>query len=1306
MAAAQAAAEAALQAERDNTASGEAQSALEPSEAVLASLLAQQGDIGVDPSEAALASLLHQEDSYGDSGLPQHLLAEIMAAEGGGTNRVEELLLMIAEQERHEKQLAAMAALASRPEEHYFSIAQNGMILGATETATGIPADNLLMTSAYDTVYDQDLPGLLAVKSHFWDKGRPEVQAYIRRQTLEGEWIWLASNVESYVDDPVPGMVLLETRVSDENRAAEINRLTRIASILVQAYEAGRLLSPTAASGPLSPSMEGMGGEAVPSIVMDDMASYQSWLRQVNENPESASGEDDAHNVPLSTGRTTDRTQSPSVEQSKVGDDVDEEDKAFDPLAVMKSVRSGIRLDLGMIKLSVAEVKMMVLVLSGRIKPEALVDLVLRCICTPGRNLNDFLHQYLVDHPMKPDISPVPANVSVLNLSYTYLGNGSADLLREYLSVDSPLRTVDISFCGLEEKGCIALARGITKRKMKRIPALEGLILSGNHITYKAAKELGQALSLSVQKHPERTGLNISARRTGSISTGYDEDSESLDELDDSLDELEGASETNPAPKGRGLQVLHIASSSLKPEALSQLLVGLGQDCPIRELSIHSNMIGPAGASFLVDFLEGKRSDKNVTVMPNLDRLDLSNNELGNEGCTKLTRAIAKRAKVQLVDLRLSANEIGHGGIETMMNKLLQHNLLSLSLDKNSIGDQGCQLIAASLQSMNQLARLNLGFNQIGSLGVNTLMKSLTDCESMTYLGLSGNVMKISGAIAMGFTLAQHPRLEELDLYNCCLSQAAQCHIVAGIISNRWVPMKRMVGFDAGPPMVAIGALDAIGHSLSNEECFRVRRDEQMKTILQWMESNRAAKLSGQEPIGMFPQESQEQYLTPDFVSSVNDVQGTPSQNAYLRMLGWLSKIPFDEDELTSLRNYFYDLDGGEGDRGSDGYINLKVRGDLLAALDSDVADELRDALPLFGSEFKGSIGLDLDSIENRDNPCSTWDIIRGFRMDPMPDFETQYTSGAAGDLFSSPPTTTRKVADFDVDLVTKSKKRRIQSSALLQIREERIREERIREEAQRQEEDEPPRRVLHGSVSAISHTGSERSSDASRQSEHERKANAVKARITLFPEFETKLDELKNTARDMIDYEDDPAQQDIILTQYAEASLTILRQLRYHCMNSGLDGWRVGGLKRKVLVVDDSRVTRKLVSRAFEKANFIVDTAENGVEGVAKLKESIYDIAFMDIDMPVMNGFEATKTLRQWEDVMRPGARQPICALTAAYVDDFEKSELLKFKEAGLDVMESKPCNIPRLFKVVDDVSPMFSDLSISRRRQTLSGI
>ena len=75
---------------------------------------------------------------------------------------------------------------------------------------------------------------------------------------------------------------------------------------------------------------------------------------------------------------------------------------------------------------------------------------------------------------------------------------------------------------------------------------------------------------------------------------------------------------------------------------------------------------------------------------------------------------------------------------------------------------------------------------------------------------------------------------------------------------------------------------------------------------------------------------------------------------------------------------------------------------------------------------------------------------------------------------------------------------------------------------------------------------------------------------------------------------------------------------------------------------------------------------------------------------MPVMNDSDATKALREWKDIKRPGAYQPICALPAAYVDDFEREELMKLKEAGLDVMK---CNIPRLFKVGDDALPMFSD-------------
>jgi len=858
-------------------------------------------------------------------------------------------------------------------------------------------------------------------------------------------------------------------------------------------------------------------------------------------------------------------------------------------------------------------------------------------------------------NPNWSELYPPPPPISVVNLSYAYIGNNGMEVFAESLFVEGTgLKTLDVSFCGIDEKGFLAMAKALSKRKKKGIDPLRCLMLSGNHISPRAGSELGAALAASTSNFG-RKGRKKSrgpVRSTG----GYDTDS-SDDEEDDDDDfdtssswsarkqkqkrqtEKEGASAVH---KDAGIQVLHLASTSLKPDALGRLLEGLGPHSSLRELNLSSNALKAAGAGVLARCLEvsGDRIRGGQVPLPFLDRVDVSDNNFCDSGATALTKMISNRSKVHIIDLRLSSNSISAIGIEKIMNKLLSHNLISLSLDKNAIGDQGCQLVAASLQSMKSLGRLNLNFNQIGSRGINSLMRSLIACESVTFLGLSGNILKISGAMALAFTLAQHPRLEEVHLDNCCLGQAAQCHIVAGIISNRWVPMKRLAGYAVGPPMVAIGALKPYAQNFGNDECFRIRKDEQMKTILQWMESHRGSKSANNMDASVLTalggDSSDQRFLTPEFVSNINDVHGIPSQNAYFRLLGWLSSIPFDDDELTVLQKYFYDVDGGDGDRGSDGYINLKLRGDLLAALDSEVAEEMHNVFPSLSEQISGSVGIKLDKLFNSPH-SSGWEVMKGEW------FESEFSGN--------------------------------------------YRTEENEPSMQNESQDSGPEQMNDPGEDPLS----------DQQPVKDKKPNRAKPRITMFPKFEQQLEQLKSAAAEMIEQEEDPMHHEVILTQYAEASLTILRQLRYHCMNSGLDGWRQGGLKRKVLVVDDSRITRRLVSRAFENANFIVDTASNGAEGVEKMKASIYDIAFMDIDMPVMNGFEATKKLREWEDTTRPGARQPICALTAAYVDDFERSELMKFKDAGLDVMESKPCNMPRLFKVVDDVSPMFSDLSLN---------
>ena len=72
-----------------------------------------------------------------------------------------------------------------------------GSILEATRTLTGYAPDVLLMTSIYDTLYDEDLPGFLCIKTQFWDKQQSDVEAFVRRRTIEGEWLWLASKAIS-----------------------------------------------------------------------------------------------------------------------------------------------------------------------------------------------------------------------------------------------------------------------------------------------------------------------------------------------------------------------------------------------------------------------------------------------------------------------------------------------------------------------------------------------------------------------------------------------------------------------------------------------------------------------------------------------------------------------------------------------------------------------------------------------------------------------------------------------------------------------------------------------------------------------------------------------------------------------------------------------------------------------------------------------------------------------------------------------------------------------------------------------------
>ena len=106
-----------------------------------------------------------------------------------------------------------------------------------------------------------------------------------------------------------------------------------------------------------------------------------------------------------------------------------------------------------------------------------------------------------------------------------------------------------------------------------------------------------------------------------------------------------------------------------------------------------------------------------------------------------------------------------------------------------------------------------------------------------------------------------------------------------------------------------------------------------------------------------------------------------------------------------------------------------------------------------------------------------------------------------------------------------------------------------------------------------------------------------------------------------------------------------------------------------RILLVDDSGDNRLLVQSFLKKTPFTIDTAENGNIAVEKFKDSAYDIILMDMQMPVMDGYEATRQIRRWEQ-SRGLKKTPVLALTAYALLE----EVRKCQEAGCSGHLAKP--------------------------------
>ncbi|MBF0182719.1 MAG: PAS domain S-box protein [Magnetococcales bacterium] len=124
-----------------------------------------------------------------------------------------------------------------------------------------------------------------------------------------------------------------------------------------------------------------------------------------------------------------------------------------------------------------------------------------------------------------------------------------------------------------------------------------------------------------------------------------------------------------------------------------------------------------------------------------------------------------------------------------------------------------------------------------------------------------------------------------------------------------------------------------------------------------------------------------------------------------------------------------------------------------------------------------------------------------------------------------------------------------------------------------------------------------------------------------------------------------------------------------------------------RILLAEDVEENQMLMRAYLRETPYRLTIVNHGAEAVAMVRSEPFDLAFMDVQMPVMDGYTATRAIRQWE---RETGRQPlpIIALTAHALE----GEAERSKEAGCDLFLSKPIKKQRLLEVIRHIQQEFS--------------
>jgi two-component system CheB/CheR fusion protein len=119
-----------------------------------------------------------------------------------------------------------------------------------------------------------------------------------------------------------------------------------------------------------------------------------------------------------------------------------------------------------------------------------------------------------------------------------------------------------------------------------------------------------------------------------------------------------------------------------------------------------------------------------------------------------------------------------------------------------------------------------------------------------------------------------------------------------------------------------------------------------------------------------------------------------------------------------------------------------------------------------------------------------------------------------------------------------------------------------------------------------------------------------------------------------------------------------------------------------RILLAEDNPVNQRLATKLLEKRGHQVTVTATGRGALERVQEETYDVVLMDVQMPEMDGLEATALIREWEKIR--GRHTPIVALTAHSM----KGDRDRCLAAGMDTYVTKPFDVVRLIEVVESTA------------------